>query len=226
MGSFGCGLLDLESFRGITFSLPEKSYAVDTADPKWKTPPSGTAPTVTCGPGRATQDCCALPEPLGSTFAIDCQKYPLVCWNGQCAFQFTFEMESLVDLKKEVPQLASTATSALSDIVLKNIKITLNNGLNIPLPPIEVFVAPQDAASGADPRAKKIAVVPAHPAGFMGTETYEVDAAGQAAFSQFATNFQTPFKVIARTLVTIEAGQSAPSGKATAKIGGQVEAKI
>ncbi len=220
-GLAGCGLLDLDSFRGITFDLPEKSYNVDTSDPKWDGPPEGGLPAVPCGPGGIAS-CCEPPAPL----VVDCQMYPLICESGACAYQFTYEVESLIDLKKEVPQLSSGAGDALSEILLKNIKVTLNNGLNRSLPPVEVFVAPQDATSASDSRARKLATMPGKAAGYQGTEVLPVDAAGQAAFSQFATNYQVPFKIIARTKLSVRSGDPAPSGRATARIGGQVEAQI
>lgn len=221
LGLAGCGLLDLDSFRGITFDLPEKSYNVDTSDPKWDAPPEGGLPAVPCGPGGLAS-CCDPPAPP----VVDCQMYPLVCESGACAYQFTYEVESLVDLKKEVPQLSSSAGDALSEILLKNIKVTLNNGLNRGLPPVEVFVAPQDATSASDSRARKLATMPAKAAGYQGTDVLPVDAAGQAAFSQFATNYAVPFKIIARTKLSLRAGEPAPTGRATARIGGQVEAQI
>lgn len=221
LGLASCGLLDLDSFRGITFDLPEKSYNVDSSNSKWKSPPEGGLPAVPCGPGGIAS-CCEPPAPL----VVDCQMYPLVCESGACAFEFTYEVDSLVDLKKEVPDLSSGAGDALSEILLKNIKVTLNNGLNRGLPPVEVFVAPQDATSASDSRARKLATMPGKAAGYQGTEVLPVDAAGQAAFSQFATNYQVPFKIIARTKLTLRAGDPAPSGRATARIGGQVEAQI
>lgn len=215
----GCGLLDLDSFRGITFDLPEKSYVIDTSDPKWNTPTEGTVPTVACGPGALTQTCCDVP-------GLDCSEHPLVCEAGACVYQFDYEVGSVIDLKKEVPQLNASTADALSNILLKNIKVTVNNGLNMALPPVDIFVAPNEAASASDPRARKLVQVPSKPAGHQGTETLPLSAEAQQAFSGFATDFGTPFKIFARTRVTVKGGQPAPSGRATARIGGQVEAQI
>ena len=222
----GCGLLDLDSFRGVTFDMPEQTYNIDTKDQRWDKPPEGAVPNIPCGPGAVTVTCCDVPPPLSQSLSINCERYPLVCEDNACAYRFTYEVDSLVDLKKQVPQLNSSAGDALSDILLKNIKVTLNNGLNTALPPVEVFVAPMDATTASDARARKVVVLPGRQAGYAGSETIPVDAAGQAAFSQFATDYQKPFKIIARTQIVIRAGQPAPEGKAVTKVGGQVEAKI
>jgi len=222
----GCGLLDIASFNGITFNLPEKTYNIDTSDPKWNSPPAGGVPAVACGPGGVTVDCCTLPEPFSTQFSVDCKKYPLVCEGSTCTYKFMYETGSIVDLKKEVPQLTSTTSAALKTITLKNIKLTLNNGLNMAMPPIEVFVAPMDATTVTDPRARKLATLPGHDAGYNNTETVPVDTAGQTAFSAFAQNYKVPFKLLARAQLVLRAGQAAPAGKAVAKIGGQVEAEL
>lgn len=223
MGLVGCGLLDLDSFRGITFNLPEKTYRIDSSDSKWDAPAQASLPTVPCGPG-GVPTCC---EPaLASMFGVDCAKHPLTCEGGACAYGFEYEVESIVDLKKEVPELDSSTVDALSEILLKNIKVTLDNDLNMALPPVEIFVAPSDATTAADSRAKKLAQVPGKAAGYSGTETIPLSSEAQQAFSSFATNYKVPFKIFARTKLTLRAGQPAPEGRATAKIGGQVEARL
>jgi hypothetical protein len=222
----GCGLLDIASFNGITFNLPEKTYNVDTSDPKWSSPPAGGVPSVPCGPGGVTMDCCTLSDVSTPVTGVDCKKYPLSCEGSTCIYKFMYETGSVVDLKKEVPQLTSTSSAALKTITLKNIKLTLNNGLNMAMPPIEVFVAPMDATTVTDPRARKLATLPGHDAGYNNTEVVPVDAAGQTAFSVFAQNYKVPFKLLARAQLVLRAGQSTPAGKAVAKIGGQVEAEL
>lgn len=218
--------MDLESFNGFTFDLPEKTYNVDTSDPKWSKPPAASLPAVPCGAGTQLPDCCTVPAPLSSQFSVDCKTYPLVCEGSTCSYKFTYEVASIVDLKKEVPQLNSTNSAVLKTITLKNIKVTLNNGLNLALPPVEVFIAPMDATSAADTRARKLATLPGHEAGFNGTDVVSVDAAGQTAFRSFAQNYKVPFKLLARAQLTAKAGQAAPAGKAVVKVGGQAEAEL
>lgn len=222
----GCGLLDLQSFNGFSFDLPEKTYNIDTSDPKWSTPPANAFPTVACGPGGVTPDCCTLPAPVSSQFSVDCKMYPMVCEGSKCAYKFTYEVGSVVDLKKEVPQLTSSNSAVLNNITLTSIKLNLMNGLNLAMPPVEVFVAPMDAVTVTDPRARKLATLPGHEAGYSGTESVKVDTAGQAAFTAFARNYAVPFKLLARAQITLQAGQPAPMGKAVAKIGGQVQAEL
>ena len=220
----GCGLVDLESFNGFTFNLPEKTYNIDTEDSRWDSPPANAFPNVSCGVGGVLGDCCTAP--VGSPFTVDCKKYPLACEASSCTYKLTYEVGSVVDLKKEVAQLNSTTSASLKKITLKNIKLTLTNNLNMAMPPVDVFVAPMDATTAADPRARKLATLPGHEAGYNGSETVPVDAAGQAAFSMFAQNYNVPFKILARAVITLKGGQPAPTGKAIARIGGQAEAEL
>ncbi len=168
-------------------------------------------------------DCCAPPAPAP---AIDCRQYPLSCDAGACALKFTYEHSAAIDLGKEVPALAGAAAKVLSDILLKELDLTVASSFNVALPPVSLFVAPANVTSGANPGARKIATLRMFPAGYRGQERVPLDAQAQQAFSDFAKNFQTPFNMIFSTTVTVKGGTPAPQGQLDVTVSGKVEARI
>src|SRR5688500_14155509 len=120
--SVGCGLID--KLRGIEFQLPNRAYSLSSNDQRWKAPPQGGVPEVSCGPGGVEMDCCMPPAPAP---AIDCTRIPMSCDEGKCALKFNYEVATTVNLAKEVPVLADVGGSILSDILLKEIDLAVAN---------------------------------------------------------------------------------------------------
>lgn len=213
----GCGLLDaLDKFKGITFQLPSRMYTVTTEDPRWRSPPPGGVPPVPCGGGLG--DCCAPP--------ISCSQFPLMCDEGKCALKFSYEEVSKVDLAKDAPELAAHKGDIFSTVTLKQIDLQIDNGLNVALPTIELYVAPASVTSHTGNGAKRIGTIPRQPAAFKGTVQLPLDDAGQQAFSNFARDFQTPFNFIMSASVVIKSGEPTPMGKIVVVVSGAVEAKF
>jgi hypothetical protein len=52
-----------------------------------------------------------------------------------------------------------------------------------------------------------------------------LDPNGQAAFSQYASHFTTPFMLIAHTTMVVPSGSPPPSGKVDVTVTGKVSAK-
>lgn len=219
-GVTSCGLIDLASFDGITFQLPEQTYTLSTDDPRWKQLPQGGVPPVTCGgAGALVDDCCSIPT-------VNCGISPMSCEAGMCALKFTYEVTSPIDLAKDVPQLTRVQGSTLSEIRLKSIETTMNNRLSMALPDVLVYVAPGNVDTASHPDARLIATIPSKPAGYEGTDVIELTAEAQDAFAAYASDFQTPFNIIMSTTVVMKSGATKPTGQLDVKVGGKVEAKL
>ena len=207
----------------ITFNLPAKSFSFDTANAMWKAPPA-TFPAVACGAGQVVTDCCHPPSPAP---APDCAATPLVCENSVCVLEFPISVTQKIDLKAEVPALMNVGNSqSLADVTIAQIQYTIASTMNVPLPPIQIYIAPESITSGADPAARKFGTVPATPAMTTSSGDVVLDPDGQAAFTQYAHQLGTPFNLIATTTMIVTPGSPVPAGKVDATVTGKVSAKL
>jgi hypothetical protein len=218
----GCGLISSD-LTTIKFALPERTYNFDTAMTGWNLP-AASLPMISCTEPTA---CCTL----ATLASIDCAMVICDASSGTCALTATVEIPpQAIDLKANVPELASFSKQSVIDVTVSKITYDLTQDatrpLNVALPPVELFVAAQGATSTSDPSAKKFGTVPGTAAGMsvMGGAV-ALDAAGQAAFVGFAHNFGTPFVFLGRTTVVVPGGTPLPMGAATVTIKGQLSAK-
>jgi hypothetical protein len=212
-----CGLVN-PNVTAIPFDLPPETYSFDTSNPAWKAPPS-SFPRVTCGAGGDVADCCNPPAPAP---AVDCVATPLACDGGVCALEFPITRSQSVNLKNEVPILSSH--QSLADVTISKIHYMEASTLTIPLPPVDIYVAPANVTSADDPSASKLGTVPGAAAMMTIEGDVPLDPAGQAALVAFAHNPGTSFNFITRTTVVIPSGSPTPQGKADITITGQLSA--
>jgi hypothetical protein len=219
-GLIGCGLIS--DIASLTFQLPSKSFSFDTSNPMWKAPP-GTFPAVSCGAGQPVTDCCHPPAPAPTP---DCNATPLDCVAGVCVLEFPITVTQKIDLRNEVPSLSSLSGQSLADITISRVQYTIDNTLNVELPPIDIYVAAQDVTTvGAGSSAQKFVTVPATPANTTQSGNVVPDSGGQAAFSQYARSFATPFNFIAHAVMVVAPGSPVPAGGVNVTITGTVKAK-
>jgi hypothetical protein len=212
-----CGLVN-PNIATLSFDLPAETYSFDTSDPAWKSPPSNF-PQVTCGAGGQVADCCNPPAPAP---AVDCTATPLVCASGVCALSFIVTRSQSVNLQAEVPVLASH--QSLANVTISKIHYAEASTLTVPLPSVDIFVAPASVTSADDPSAKKLGTIPGAPAMATIAGDVPLDPDGQAALAGFAQNPGTPFNFITRTTVIVPSGSPTPQGKADITITGQLSA--
>ena len=217
----GCGLIKSD-IATLTFQMPSKTFSFDTASSMWKAPPA-TFPAVPCGAGQMVTDCCHPPAPAP---VPDCVATPLACENGVCVVEFPVSVTQKIDLKAEVPSLMNVGSQSLADVTITQIQYTIASTMNVDLPPIQIFIAPESVTSASDPSAKKFGTVPATPA--MATRSGDVvlDPAGQAAFTQYAHQLGTPFNLISTTTMIVTPGSPIPTGRVDATVTGKVSAKL
>jgi len=222
-GLAGCGALS--NVGTITFDLPPQSFSFDTSSSMWKAPPAGfsTSPSVSCGTtGQAVADCCNPPAPAPKP---DCTATPLACENSVCVLEFPINQSQTINLKMQVPQLASLSGQTLTKISISQVTYVIDSSMNVDLPPVDVFIAPENVTSSSDPAAQKFGSIPTSPANMTTTGNMTLDANGGAVFSQYATAFNVPFNFIAHATMIVAPGTPIPSGMVTATVTGKVSAK-
>jgi hypothetical protein len=132
----------------------------------------------------------------------------------------------MVTLGKEVPSLAKVSGRVLSGVTIDQIQYRIESTLNVPLPPVDLYIAPGGAASASAAGAVKLGTLPGRAAGFSGKDVLKLDAEAQRAFAGFATDFQTPCVFIASTQVVVRAGTPVPQGDVRISVTGTVSAKL
>jgi len=213
----GCGLISSDISK-LTFDLPTETYTFDTS--MWSNLPKGTIPAVPC----PAIDCCTA----GSAVGIDCSTTMLTCnASGVCEADVPESAASSVNLAMQVPVLQSFPGHALSSITIKSISYTVsNNSLNIDLPPMTIYLAPDGVTDPKDPRAQEFGTIPAIPAMTDPSGMVMLVPNAAAVFAQFTGNISTPFTIIAAGTVAIPSGSPAPSGAITLSVTGAVSAQI
>lgn len=212
----GCGLISSDITR-LTFDLPAKTYRFDTASANL--PADGSFPEVPCGDGQAVTDCCAPPAPLP---APDCAAMPLSCDAGACTLHQPVTVSQKMDLGMEAPSLRSVSGQTLADVFLSRIRYTVASSLNVELPAVTLYLAPDGVTSPSDPQAKKFGTVPPAAAGETKSGDVALESDSQQTFAGFARNFRTPFNFIASTTVVVRSGSAIPTGAVDISVTGSV----
>ena len=130
-----------------------------------------------------------------------------------------------MNLGQQVPQLQGAV--GLGNVSINQISYTVvDNSLNIDLPPVTLYLAPNGVTDPNDPNAKKFGTVPTIAAGStpMGTVMLESDAA--ATFASFTHTLSTPFELIAATTVHVPSGTPVPTGKIDMNVTGTLSASL
>ncbi len=218
-GAMGCGLLSKDILK-TSFNLPAKTFSVDTA--AWKLPP-GDFPAVPCGDGQPVADCCDPPDPLPK---VDCNATQLSCDNALCTLHQPISIPQTMDLKKEVPALSSFSNQSVIDVEITRILYKYGSTMNIDMPPVTIYIAPDGVTDPNDPEAKQFGTTKVIHAGAGGEDTVVLTANAGALFADKAHHFGTPFNFIVATTVVIPSGSPVPSGRVTITVQGTATAGL
>ena len=214
-----CGLISSD-IATVKFNLPERTYSFDTSKSGWNLPPA-MLPTVPC----ADDATCRNAVPAG----VDAASFFCDTGTSACALKVTVEtMPQTINLKMDAPELSGLNSQSAIDVTVSQIQydVTLNT-MNVDLPAVELFVAPNGVTSTSDPQAKRFGTVPSTPSELTITSgSVTMDPVGQQAFVGFAHNFGTPFVFIARSVVVVTGGSPLPKGAVDIKIKGQLSASF
>jgi hypothetical protein len=223
--ALGCGLISSDITK-VTFDLPMKSYHFDTSGLNI---PAGNTQEIPCGPTQLVMDCCNPPAPLP---APDCSSPTtnITCatnaqGNDVCTAEVTVTQTASMNLGSEVPKLSS-ATS-LANLSISRIAYTVtNNTLNVDLPPMVIYLAPNGITDPNDPNAKRFGTVPTIPAGTTPSGTVSLEPNAAATFSSFTQSLSTPFNFIITTTVEVPSGTPIPSGAIDVGVTGTLSASL
>jgi len=218
LGLVGCGLISTDITK-VTFDLPTETYTFDTA--QWNIPPAldGAAfPSVPC---TTDNDCCTL----GSAAGLSCTTTPLSCMSGSCAASLPESQATMINLSTDVMPSLSSYTSLVS-ISISSIKYTVtSNTLNVAVPPLSIYLAPNGVTSPTGPGAQLFGTVPAIPAGSTPTGNVQLVSNAAAIFQTFTSSLSMPFEIITAATVVIGAGTPVPTGAITIDVTGALSAQ-
>jgi hypothetical protein len=206
LGALGCGLISSDITK-VTFNLPTKHYTFTSQ--MFPIPAGVPNQKVTCGPGGMLPTCPA----------------PAACDSGVCSAEIPVNVHQQMNLKMEVPALMSVSSQSLADITLESLSYAVNNTSNLPLPAIELYLAPDGVTDPMDPSAQKFGTVPAIAANSMASGDVTKEPGADDLFIMYGHNFGTPFNFIAATTVIVPSGTT-PTGMIDIKIDGTVAAKL
>lgn len=193
--------------------------SLSSDEERWRTIPAEGWPVMTCvGQAAEVSDCCRLPA---SRPQVDCQKVASECDQdlNQCVLYFAYHETATIDLLKEVPSLGEQQDQIPKQVLLQSVTNSFASDFEWPLPALVVYVAPISAKDMTDPQAVYLATIPARSA------TTVLDDSAQRAFSDFAVDLSTPFKLLFATTVEILSGP-APQGHLAVHVTGRIEAEF
>lgn len=215
---FGCSL----DITRITFDLPKQTYSFDTS--MWGNLPPQTAglsfPNIPC---TSDAECCTL----GAAASLNCNTTPLSCPAGSCEADIPESLSSAINLAQQVPQLATFPGHSLVKVSISSISYQVSdNTLNVDLPPMAIYLAPDGVTDVNDPSAMLFGTVPAIPAGSNPSGMVQKAPNADAVLQMYTANVSQTFNVIAHTIVVIAADTPVPNGHITVTIGGAVSAQL
>lgn len=219
----GCNLIDT---RGL--ALEYSFDAEHFTSPKFGDDknPSAAVPNVPCTKG-AMPDVCQTATaqlPAGSNLTLTCGD------QGSCVAVAELRKSETVDFSKQMSFPKEAIQYGVDAVEIKRVAYwVMTNTLNVAVPAIDVYVAPQAAKDETDPKAVRLGTVASLPAKSTvcadpkdgkgdplanGAAVCDVPItdAGKAALAAFAKDYKTPFQVIAHTIVNAKAGDPLPSG--------------
>lgn len=215
-GLAGCGLLSSD-IATTSYKLPQ-TYTFDTS--MFTGLPTGSTQSVPCGDGQLVTDCCNPPDPAPKP---DCTTTPLVCApdnssvnNGAsvCTAELPESLASEINLGNSVPSSVPTGNISIASVGY----VVTSNSLNVDLPPVTIYLAPDGVTKPTDAQAMVFGTIPVIPAGTTPSAAVQKDPNADHVFSTYAGNLSTPFEFIASTTVVIPSGTPIPSGQVTIEV--------
>lgn len=208
LAATACGVLVDEDVGTLALMLPKRTYNFD-------------ADEVPLPSGFWNLRCDTRPSACCERF--DCSRTPFSCSDGGCALAFTFESWSPVTVNGELGALTS---QRVQGVALRTLHYEVSNESNFDLPDLDLFLAPHDATTAADPRAQWLGRLPATPAGGQGDPAHlQLEEGARALFSMFASTRAT-FNVIVAARVEVSSKMKPLRGQAQLSLAIEVEARL
>jgi|GEM_PF-4097489 len=219
----GCSLLgDAGLHIGYSFDPQEFKQSVGQENQ-----PTNTLPTIACTPGASPDPCAAAQASLPPQATSGCDSQ-----TKQCVAQVVVRLPQQIDLRQAMTPVPSQAVEfGIGAVAIDKINYwAATNTLNVPTPPIDLYVASATAKDETDTTAVKLGSIASLPAKSRtcGDPQDAKDAAvqqgntvcsmpitdaGQAALGQFIKNYKTtPFQLIVRATLVAKGGTPIPAG--------------
>jgi len=124
-------------------------------------------------------------------------------------------------------QLATFPGHSLVNVSIQSITYQVsNNTLNVDLPPISIYLAPDGVTDPTDPSAELFGTVPPIPAGSDPMGNVQKTSNADAVFQKYTKNVSQTFNIIAAATVVIDGGSPVPNGHITVTVGGTISAQL
>jgi hypothetical protein len=214
------------------FSSQEITYPVDPQELSQNVSQDftamGTVPTIDCTSSDALCSPMAVPG-LPASAQIACEAAS--GGSKQCVIHYDLAVHLTVDLSKQADfPSAVTNSPVINQVTIDEVRYWAGAGhmVNIATPPIDIYVANQNATSVTDPSAAKLGTIASIPAGMppstapdckgpaTSSSTFcdlQLGDAGKSAFATLAKNYKTPFNVLLVGHLTLAGGVAFPQGK-------------
>jgi len=208
----GCGLISSDA-TSYDLDLPDKTFSVDTA--KWMVDEDrahallgmSCASTPAVCSAAATQAC-------GPACSGACSST-----THTCELSLAVALYQTVDLEKDAPALQQVdATShALLSVTVDDVTYAVtDSSLDVPTPPLTIYVAPSNVVDPADPQARAVGTIAAIPAMERASGSLQFVDGGKDALTEAMSSFKSPFNILVGATLMITANDPLPTGKADA----------
>lgn len=216
----GCALVNAKT-ASYRYAFEPQPFMEKLGDDKTMV----TVPQQPCDPAASPDPCAQLPAAMGSAATLQCDP-----GTGRCIAAIEVRLSYPVDLSQRNLPGPVVQLGAETVDVEKLAYWIMSNTVNVPLPPIDLFVAPAAAKDENDQRAVKlgsIAMLPARSTTCGDPLDREGDAAaggaavcdlklttpGALALAAFVKDYKTPFQLIAHARMVARGGDPLPVGR-------------
>jgi hypothetical protein len=206
------------------YSFDAQQYSATVGDTQ---APPATVPMLSCNPS-ALNDCTNKLPSWPPHITPQCEPS-----TRQCIAVAEMSLPYLVDqTMAQTPLPMPVVKYAVSKVTINRVAYWISNDtLNVPVPSVDLFVAPQATTDADDPKAQligSITGVPARATTCLDQKDSNPDTAagqtpicdvalseaGQAALTAYVQDYKTtPFNLIAHTKIVARAGDPMPSGR-------------
>lgn len=181
-------------------------------------------PDLSCDPSASSDVCATVPAPnVDSPVQLVCDAA-----TSKCVARAEVSLASMVDLSMQ-PLPADVVQYSVEGVSIKKVAYWLQDHVDVAVPSIDLYVAPAAATRWDDPEATllgSMAALPPNAAACADSVDSAGDAAagdavvcdlklqdsGKTALASYVKSYNTPFQLIAHTVVTAKAGETWPSG--------------
>jgi hypothetical protein len=200
----GCGLVE-QDVTTLNYKLMPIRYTLDTRqlaipDNFWR---------LRCGEGRP--DCCDMR-------VNDCNVVPLTCREDACVTAFRYEAYSTIDLRAQAPALTRSGAQRYTNLYVNRMRYDVENGINIDLPEIDLYLGPLEANRADHPMAEKFATIPATSSKSSASgRDIQVLPTSRELFARYARQSQS-FNLIIAAPVNVASSGPPLTGRATMEV--------